>query len=81
MEFFAENLPLWFAVIVPAAAYLGLATLLARRGRRLPGLGLVWAVAVTAGVLAGFGLVHVLCGWAVDLALPHLIGVTPQFGP
>ena len=82
MEFFAQHLLLWTAFLAPALAYLGLShSLLARRnGRGLPLAGLAAAVAIVAGVLAGFGLVHIGCGWLVDKVVSTPMTIGPNFG-
>ena len=77
MEYFAQNLGWWSLLFVPAMIYVGLDRLLrpAAAGparKRLPGLTLALLAAGFFGTLIAFGLIDIVCTWAVDLAVPHL---------
>jgi hypothetical protein len=72
MEFFSDNLCLWLALLLPAAAVLGLDARRSSRGSvnasalRSALIGLASLAALVGGFCLACGLIHVACSWAVD---------------
>ncbi len=62
MEFFSDHWLLWVAFLVPALVVYAV-TKAAGKARRLGEFAGV--VAYVAGILLGFGLIHVVVGWIV----------------
>jgi len=72
MEFFSDNLVLWLALVLPAAAVLGLDARRRSRGTtsssalRSALVGLAGLAVLVGGFCLACGLIHVACSWAVD---------------